>query len=224
MALAWGAARREERLKGRDSETALGKAGRSALIEAYLDRRADLVRFFTLRLRSDAAAEDLVQEIYVRLARVDEHAPIENAAAYLYRLGNNLMLEQIRGRRRATARDTAWSDSQTMTLGPEQVADEAAADDALAARQRLAAVVRAVGELPPRTQEVFRLHKLEGLSHAETAARLGVSRSSVEKHMIAVLKHLASRLAERPPEADGGDRGSAASFQGRRALEERGDD
>lgn len=191
----------------------MGKAGRSALIEAYLDRRADLVRFFTLRLRSEAAAEDLVQEIYVRLSRVDEKAPIDNPAAYLYRLGSNLMLEQIRGQRRATARDTAWGESQTMTLGQEQVADQAAADDALAARQRLAAVVRAVGELPPRTQEVFRLHKLEGLSHAETAARLDVSKSAVEKHMIAVLKHLALRLAERAPAAGGGGGASAASFQ-----------
>jgi RNA polymerase sigma-70 factor (ECF subfamily) len=201
----------------------LGKAGRSALIAAYLDRRADLVRFFTLRLRSDAAAEDLVQEIYVRLARVADDAPIENPAAYLYRLGANLMLEQIRGQRRSAARDTAWGETQTMSLGAEQVADEAAADDAVAARQRLAAVVRAVGELPPRTQEVFRLHKLEGLSHGETAARLGVSKSAVEKHMIAVLKHLALRLAERPDAERGGSGGLAASSSRRGVSDDRGD-
>ena len=181
------------------------------------------MRFFTLRLRSDAAAEDLVQEIYVRLARVADDTPIENAQAYLYRLGSNLMLEQIRGQRRSAARDTAWGESQTMTLGQEQVADQAAADEVVAARQRLAAVVRAVGELPPRTQEVFRLHKLEGLSHTETAARLGVSRSAVEKHMITVLKHLALRLAERPDAENGGDSGAAASSLGRRTSDERGD-
>lgn len=201
----------------------MGKAGRSALIETYLDRRADLVRFFTLRLRSDAAAEDLVQEIYVRAARVAGDTPIENPAAYLYRLGSNLMLEQMRGQRRSAARDTAWGETQAMTLGQEQVADEAAADDVVAARQRLAAVIRAVGELPPRTQEVFRLHKLEGLSHSETAARLGVSRSAVEKHMIAVLKHLALRLAEHPVPDDGGGRGSAASSLRRRVSDDRGD-
>ena len=74
------------------------------------------------------------------------------------------------------------------------MADEAAADDAVAARQRLNAVVAAVGELSPQTQRVFRLHKLEGLSHSETAAQLGISRSAVEKHMIAVLKHLSRRV------------------------------
>lgn len=200
----------------------LGKAGRSALIEAYLDRRADLVRFFTLRLRSDAAAEDLVQEIYVRLARVADDAPIENPIAYLYRLGSNLMLEQMRGQRRSAVRDAAWGESQAMTLGPDPVADEVAADQVVAARQRLAAVVAAVRELPPRTQEVFRLHKLEGLSHTETAARLGVSRSAVEKHMIAALKHLAGRLAEHPAAEDGGSGGAAASSSRGRAFTERG--
>lgn len=200
----------------------MGKAGRSALIEAYLDRRADLVRFFTLRLRSESAAEDLVQEIYVRLARVADDAPIENPAAYLYRLGGNLMLEQMRGQRRSAARDAAWGDAQAMTLGPDPVADEVAADQAVAARQRLAAVVQAVRELPPRTQDVFRLHKLEGLSHSETAARLGISRSAVEKHMIAVLKHLATRLADPPASDSGGASGSAASSIRRRASDDRG--
>jgi RNA polymerase sigma-70 factor (ECF subfamily) len=200
----------------------LGKAGRSALIEAYLDRRADLVRFFTLRLRSNAAAEDLVQEIYVRLARVGDDTPIDNPAAYLYRLGSNLMLEQMRGQRRAAARDAAWGDAQSMTLGPDPIADEVAADAVVASRQRLAAVVEAVRELPPRTQEVFRLHKLEGLSHSETAARLGVSRSAVEKHMIAVLKHLAVRLAEPPGPDNGGTSGSVASSIRKRGSNDRG--
>jgi RNA polymerase sigma-70 factor (ECF subfamily) len=200
----------------------LGKAGRSALIEAYLGRRADLVRFFTLRLRSDAAAEDLVQEIYVRLTRVGDDTPIENPAAYLYRLGSNLMLEQIRGQRRSAAREAAWGDAQATTLGADPIAEEVAADEVVDARQRLAAVVRAVGELPPRTQEVFRLHKLEGLSHTETAARLGVSRSAVEKHMIAVLKHLARRLAEDQAADDGGSGGPAASSHRRRGSDDRG--
>lgn len=200
----------------------MGKAGRSALIEAYLGRRADLVRFFTLRLRSDAAAEDLVQEIYVRLTRVGDDTPIENPAAYLYRLGSNLMLEQIRGQRRSAAREAAWGDAQATTLGADPIAEEVAADEVVDARQRLAAVVRAVGELPPRTQEVFRLHKLEGLSHTETAARLGVSRSAVEKHMIAVLKHLARRLAEDQAADDGGSGGPAASSHRRRGSDDRG--
>ena len=171
----------------------LGRKGRSAVIDAFLERRPDLVRFFTLRLGSAAAAEDLVQEMYLRLATVEPDAEIGNPTGYLYRVGTNLMLQRIRGDRRSAARDAAWRQVHHQQVGETDVVDAAAADDAVAARQRLAAVIRAVEQLPAQTQRVFRLHKLEGLTHTEVAARLGISRSAVEKHMIAVLKHLAVR-------------------------------
>ena len=173
----------------------MGKSGRSSLIEAYLQRRPDLQRFFALRLGSASAAEDLVQDIYLRLKGVDADAQIDNPVGYLYRLGSNLMIERLRGERRAVARDAAWREAHHLIQSGEDVADEVGAEDVVAARQRLAAVVQVVGELPPQTQRVFRLHKLEGLSHAEVAARLGISRSAVEKHMITVLRRLAERLA-----------------------------
>jgi RNA polymerase sigma factor (sigma-70 family) len=168
---------------------------RAALLAAYLERRADLVRFFTLRLRSPAAAEDLVQDIYLRIAAIGRDVEVRNAAAYLYRLGSNLMLDRIRGERRAAARDHDWREDHRTVRGGEEVAEEPAADDAVAARQRLAAIVAILGELPAQTQRVFRMHKFEGLSHAEVAAALGISKSAVEKHCMAVLKRLAERLS-----------------------------
>jgi RNA polymerase sigma-70 factor (ECF subfamily) len=172
----------------------LVKNGGSALIDTLLERREDLLRFFTIRLGSAAAAEDLVQEIYLRIAGVDNAAEIGNPTGYLYRVGTNLMLQRLRGERRMAARESAWREVHHLSMGATDVADEPAAENAVAARQRLEAVLRAVGELPPQTQRVFRLHKLEGLSHAEVAARLKISRSAVEKHMIAVLRRLAERL------------------------------
>jgi RNA polymerase sigma-70 factor (ECF subfamily) len=167
---------------------------RSALLAAYLARRDDLVRFFALRLKSEAAAEDLVQDIYLRAAAVPRDLEVRNAAAYLYRLGSNLMLDRIRGARRTAARDYAWRESHRTIVESEEVAEEPSAEAAIAARQRLAAVVAVLGELPEQTQKVFRLHKFEGLSHAEVAERLGISRSGVEKHVMAVLRRLAERL------------------------------
>ena len=168
--------------------------GKSALIATYLERRADLVRFFTLRLRSTSAAEDLVQEIYVRLASVDGLSDIQNPAAYLYRLGSNLMLDRLRGQRRTAHRDAAWLDSQTTRMGAHEVSPEPSAEAAVAARQRLAQLNAALTELGAQTQRVFRMHKFEGLSHPEVAQALGISRSAVEKHMMQALKHLLARL------------------------------
>lgn len=177
----------DERLDLRDD-------GRSALIGLYLERRSDLVRFFTVRLRSPAAAEDLVQDIYVRLSGMDQPVEIQNPVAYLYRLGSNLMLDKLRGERRTAHRDGAWLDSQTTRVGVHEISAEPSAEAAVAARQRLALLTQALTELSPQTQRVFRMHKFEGLSHPQVAAELGISRSAVEKHMMAALKHLAARL------------------------------
>ena len=167
---------------------------RSALLAAYLERRADLVRFFTLRLKSAAAAEDLVQDIYVRLATVDPGVDVRNAAGYLYRLGSNLMLDRLRSERRSAARDHDWRDAHRTVAGSDDLSDEPRADDAVAARQRLEAIVALLRELPEQTQRVFRMHKFDGMSHAQVAEALGISRSAVEKHCMAVLKRLSERL------------------------------
>ncbi len=183
----------ERSLDGEGPRTG-AERGRAALIAVYLERRPDLMRFFTLRLRSATAAEDLVQEIFVRLAAADAPAEIQNPAAYLYRLGSNLMLDRLRGERRTGRREAAWLEVQTSRLGGEEVSAEPSAEAAVAARQRLMLLSEALLDLSPQTQRVFRMHKFEGMSHPQVAQALGVSRSAVEKHMMAALKHLAARL------------------------------
>jgi len=163
------------------------------LIAVYLARRVELVRYFRIRLRSEAAAEDLVQDIYVKIAGL----PVEdigNPAAYLYRLGTNLMLDRIKQQTRSARRDADWRDAETTSAGGEAVAQTPPADEALAARQRLDRIIETVNALPPPVKEAFRLHKLEGLTHAETAKAMGISRSSVEKHIMASLRRIQAKV------------------------------
>ena len=68
------------------------------------------------------------------------------------------------------------------------------AEAALHAKQRLQAIVSVLDELSPQCRNVFVLHKFEGLTHPEIAARVGISRSTVEKHMTTALKHLVRQL------------------------------
>src|ERR1700761_6659429 len=136
----------------------------SELLSAYLSKRDDLVRFFAARLRSMTAAEDLVQDLYVRVASLDGAEPIENPSAYLYRLASNLMLDRLRSDQRSGVRDSAWAQSQRLEMGGEAVADEPSAEQSLAGRQRMAQLARAIGGLPPKTRKAFELHKLQGLT------------------------------------------------------------
>jgi RNA polymerase sigma-70 factor (ECF subfamily) len=152
------------------------------------------VRFFTVRLGSAAAAEDLVQDLYVKLSGLDPEVPVQNEAAFLYRLGSNLMLDRLRQQRRAAARDGDWRDSQTSVVHGQEVADEPSPEAAAAARQRLAVVMAYLNSLPPAQRQAFRMYKIEGSSQAEVAAALGCSVSSVEKYVRAAMKQLVDKL------------------------------
>jgi RNA polymerase sigma-70 factor (ECF subfamily) len=164
------------------------------LLAAYLERRPSLVRFLAARAGSQAVAEDLAQELYLKLATRDRAAEVGNPAALLYRMALNLMLDRARGENRAAARDTAWRQVARTELGGVDVADEPPADEAAASAQRLRQLVAAVQDLPPQAGRAFRLHKLQGLSHAETARVMGLSVKAVEKHVSAALKALTARL------------------------------
>lgn len=167
-----------------------GSDDHGPLAGAYLEKRAQLVRFFIARTRSQAEAEDIVQEIYLRIDGVDASSII-NPVAYLYKLGSNILLDRARARRRALTREDAYADAHS-DLTPDGPATEAPSpEDTWAARRRLEQVLAMVDAFPPQRRRVFIMHKLDGLSYAEVAEALAVSKSAVEKHMIAALRDLA---------------------------------
>jgi RNA polymerase sigma-70 factor (ECF subfamily) len=163
------------------------------LLATYLDRRQDLVRYFRVRLRSEEAAEDLVQDIYVKIVALPADR-IDNPAAFLFRLGTNLMLDQIKHRSRSGRRDAEWRAAHTTAAGGEDISEVSPADVATDARRRLAVIVDVVNDLPAPVRQAFRLHKLEGLTHGETAKAMNISRSSVEKHIMLCLKRILAKV------------------------------
>lgn len=168
----------------------------ASLVATYLEHQAELRRFLRARVGGDADLDDLVQDLFLKVSAVDPVQDIQSPLAFLYRLAANVMLDRLRARRRTQARDTEWRRTQTTELGGEGVAPLADAESAVIARQRLALVVSALETLALPTRRAFQLHKFSGLSHAETAARMGISRSAVEKHVSLALKHLAAKLGD----------------------------
>ncbi|WP_084579539.1 RNA polymerase sigma factor [Sphingomonas azotifigens] len=165
----------------------------SALIAAFLARRTALLHYFSKRV-GEVEAEDLLQEVYVRIATLPDE-DIRNPGGYLYRLGSNIMLDRLRQNQSRAARDHAWRETHhVVTDSGEDVSDTVPADEALIARDQVRHIERALGELPEAVQQSFRMHKLEGLSHAEVAERMGVSRSLIEKHMMRAMRHLVASV------------------------------
>jgi RNA polymerase sigma-70 factor (ECF subfamily) len=147
-----------------------------------------LLRFLTARLGDAAAAEDVLQDLWLRLQAVDTGA-VANGKAYLYRAAQNLALDAVRARQRSAVRERQWATAHGGSAAePVDPSPNAEAD--MLEREEAAALASAIAALPEAAGRAFRLHKLEGLSHAEIAARLGISRSGVEKHIALAMAHL----------------------------------
>jgi RNA polymerase sigma factor (sigma-70 family) len=169
---------------------------RAALIETYLEKRLDLKRFLRARLGDEARAEDVVQEIYLRLQAARLEQEVANPVAFLYRIAANLAVDVRRQRGREVVRETHWVELTTHKIAADYVEDRPSPEEVLDSKARLERLVAAVGELPPQCRTVFTLHKLEGLSHAEVSAKVGISRKTVEKHMSRALRQLAEALGQ----------------------------
>jgi RNA polymerase sigma factor (sigma-70 family) len=152
-----------------------------------------LLRFLVARTGNPAEAEDLLQELWLRV-RDAAPGPVANGRAYLYRAAQNLVLERLRGARRREARDKDWSDTQADMVAGDRVDPQPQALDRLIAREDLDALRAAIAQLPEGAGRAFRLHKLEGLPHSDVAAHLGISRSGVEKHIAVAMAHLRRTL------------------------------
>jgi len=147
----------------------------------FLASRPALLRFMQLRGASPDEAEDLVQDLYLKIEGLAV-GPIAEPRAYLYRMADNLLLDRRRAAIRRARREERWSqDGPGSEASPGNPA--AAADDALISQQQLHEVESALASLPGRTVEIFRRFRIDGERQKHIAADLGISVSAVEKHL-----------------------------------------
>jgi RNA polymerase sigma-70 factor (ECF subfamily) len=165
----------------------------SPLIRAFFEKRENLVMFLAARTRDLTTAEDLVQDLYLKIA-AQPPEDVKSPSALLYRMAGNLLIDHVRSRQRASRREGPWR-MDTRALGAaEEMAQEPAADEVVIGRERARQLAEAVAALPPKMGQAFRLHKLEGRSQAETAQAMGVSVKMVEQHISAAIKNLTQKL------------------------------
>ena len=161
--------------------SAINKAAKASGLQAVLlDNRRALLRFLAARGAPAEEAEDVLQDLFVKL-ETQPAAPVAEPRAYLYRMTENLLLDRRRSAGRRAGREEAWVASQ---LGSSREAeDRPSPEQALIARERLALVSSALARLPERTILIFRKYRLDGEPQRQIAAELGISLSAVEKHL-----------------------------------------
>jgi RNA polymerase sigma-70 factor (ECF subfamily) len=166
------------------------EAGLRAHFDAH---RGALRRMLAARLGSAEDADDLVQDLWIRLGSV-ESGPVANPRAYLHRMALNLANDLVRERVRRRRREEDWNGATVETTGGMALDQTPSPERQLADRQELDRMTQVVRSMPERAQQVFRLHRIEGMSHARVAEDMGISKSAVEKNMATAMKHLARHM------------------------------
>ena len=133
--------------------------------------RAGLLAFVRGQVPDEHAAEDVLQETFVRVHdALTGGARPERVGAWVFRIARNVLIDRRRAERGADELDPARAEAP-------------GADD-----ENLNAEVRGwlpgmLAELPPELAEALRLSELEGLPQTELAARLGISHSGARSRV-----------------------------------------
>jgi len=141
-----------------------------------------LRRYLAARLRNAADVSDLVQEVFLRLLRVDRHESIRNPEAYVMTVAGHVLHQHTL--RLATAPQTVAAIDVIVDL---HTAIETDAVAQLDAQQRLEQLDHALSLMTPNVQATFVLHRRDGLTLEEIGKHLGVSRPMVKKYLAKAL-------------------------------------
>ncbi|MFK4874325.1 RNA polymerase sigma factor [Novosphingobium sp. ZW T3_23] len=160
------------------------------LTRLLLNEHSSLMRLVRRIVGDVAAAEDVTQSLWLRVQRVDDHPPILNKRAYLFRLAANLARDQARSDRRLHG----IFDHGPL---PEDIADDTPlADRQLMGREALQRLQDGIAELSPRCREIVRLRRIENLSASEIADRIGISRQMVTRYIAQAMEHCLDRMTD----------------------------
>lgn len=145
----------------------------------------DLTRFMERRVRVRADAQDVAQEVYLRLLRTSQTDLIEEPQAYLYRMATNLAAEWHMRACESKPHSSAELEALLETRTPEVRFDE---------EQDQARLRAALGGLDVMPRAVIFLKLREGMTNEEIASHLGITRRMVKRHLVNAYEELRARL------------------------------
>jgi RNA polymerase sigma factor (sigma-70 family) len=159
-----------------------------ANIERQHGRR--LRRYLASRLRHGAAdVSDLVQEVFLRLLRIDHHESIRSSEAYLFTVAFHVLHQH-------TLRLSKMPETVDITALIDEMESTPATDPSAQAElhERLGTLQATLEGLPPKARAVLLLHRRDGYSLEEIGTKLGISRPMAAKYLGRALLHCRQHL------------------------------
>lgn len=153
------------------------------LVSAFQEHYADLLAFLARRMGNVEKAADVAQDTYLRLASLSDTAHILEPRAFVFRVAGNLAIDRLRQEQRRAALHIDDSDSHDCCdplASPEK---------RFLAVEAVEQLDKALAQLPSKARLALLLSRIEGLTHAQIAVRLGVSESMVGKYIVQAMRH-----------------------------------
>ncbi|MEQ1635532.1 MAG: RNA polymerase sigma factor [Methylococcales bacterium] len=165
----------------------------STLIQQH---REELVGYLVRQTRCPEVAADILQDAFLRLIHSEseqdnaQEEQVKNPRAFLFRIVSNLAIDYQRSNNRRVARQ---ADESALIEHPDPTP---AIEHQLYTQQQITHLKQAIAELTPRCREVFIMHKFKQYPYSVIMSQLGISESTVLKHIVKAMEHCRQRMQE----------------------------
>lgn len=168
--------------------------------EAVRRERGRLRNFIRSRVRDEADAEEILQEVFYELVETYRlMKPVEQVSAWLFRVARNRIIDLFRKRKPETLESEisgTAEEGERLTLEDLLPSPDGGPEAVYARTVLLEELDAALDELPEEQREVFVGHELEGRSFKDLAAETGVSINTLLSRKHYAVIHLRERLSE----------------------------
>lgn len=148
-------------------------------VREVLPLEAALVRFLRRGWRNENDIKDLRQDVYAEVYEAAKKEIPYPVKPFVFTVARNLLID--RARRSQVVSIDAVADPDALGIA----VDEPGPDRSVMARQELHQLQAALNRLPDRWRDAVIMRKIEGLSRAEIAARMGIAEATVSQHLAA---------------------------------------
>ena len=174
------------------------KAGDDSSFDSLLQKyRSPLVNFLYRMVRDTATAEDLAQEVFLRVYRArKQYTPSAKFTTWLFRIATNLALNSVRDTRYQKLSVSLDAPADGEDSAPlELPARELRIDQEMVERDRTELIRKAVWALPEKQRAAVLLHKYEEMDYVEIAKVLECSESALKSLLFRAYETLRVQLA-----------------------------
>ena len=166
------------------------------LVQKY---RRQMVGFMYRMCHNPAAAEELAQEVFLRVYRSREsYEASAKFNTWLYRIATNLAANHARDTRHERAENTVRLDEPDQETGttPDLPDDSLTAEEQLLRRERMTVIRQKVHALPERQKTAVILHKYQQMDYREIATVMKLSESATKSLLFRAYETLREQLKE----------------------------